>query len=239
MSEPRILLATPCGSTMPAVVHQAIAQVVKDRTLDIEPWTPENTVIHLARDQAIRIVRDNESFSALCFCDADQVFDPRTIRRLWDWNVEAVAPVIVQRVSDPLPVARILENGTYRHATEEILGYWAKFPSKSLTSSPTPILWKSPKNREALCEVSMVGTGMFLLRRTGLMKIKPDSDTGLFCDFLRQQGEDFSLCDKLRAAGVPIFLDRGCAVGHLTNYIRSAVDLMEWADGWDNHVHQA
>jgi hypothetical protein len=91
-----------------------------------------------------------------------------------------------------------------------------------------------------LLAVDAVGGGMTCLSRDCAKRIDPGPDDRYF-DW-QTGGEDLSFCRRVLAAGYAgydpdyersgkghgIFVDRGCLVGHLTEYARGAVDLGNW-----------
>lgn len=254
MPEPKrtgVLLAMPSPFAVLTPFFQSVLQMVLDPELAIYPYLPPGTVIHLARDDSIKLARRMEEVEYLCFLDTDQIVDRLVLRRLIRWcqsrpEVHAVAPIIVQRTGDPIPVVYkekgILE-GTYRYEEQgdQVTAYLSQFEEDWYTAAPSGCLPTAPHRAsplelppdiqanlaDPLLKVDAVGTGMVVISREALLKLESDPETGLFCSFSKG-GEDFELSRRLRAAGYGIYADRGCWVGHLTNYSRGVGDMVEF-----------
>lgn len=247
-----VLLAMPCPFAVLKPFFDCVLRMMLDPELAIYPYTPSGTVIHLARHDAIEMARKMEEIKYLCFLDTDQLVDRLVLRRLVRWcearsNVHVVAPIIVQRSGDPVPVAYKelgIAGGTYRyqHQGDWVAAYLSQFPDEWYTGAPSGCLPLKPMRRvriedlppggeaqleDPLMKVDAVGAGMVLISREACQALEPDPITGLYCSF-QQGGEDFEISRRLRKAGYSIWADRGCWVGHMTTYSRGVSDLVEW-----------
>lgn len=254
--KPHILLAMPSPGFVPVQFLQSVCNIFADAELQFTPYLPPGTVIHLARDDALKLMRqEGNPFTHLCFLDTDQVVSSLTLRRLVRWTqtrpVHVVAPTIVQRNGEPFPVCYMLvgqsADGMYRYQEQSaaVAAYLSQFRGEWLTRSPSPVLPLQPEFpadmagipeairtglHDPLMPVDAVGTGMVLLTKEACLALEPDERTGLLCDFANG-GEDFSLMRKLLAAGYQPYVDRGCHVGHLTAHSRGPADMWEWHMG--------
>lgn len=220
------------------------------------PFLVGGTVVHLARDTIVRAALADTEVTHLVMVDSDQVFNPWIVERLVNWNVPVVAPVIVQRNGDAIPVAyrEVGQDaqGYYRYDPElmEIAAYFSQFRPERL-EQPTcllplvadhaPVMAGVPDDvrdglDHPLWPVDALGTGMVCIRRDVLEAVEPDPKNGLYFGF-KEGGEDFDFMRRIRRAGwggkdqgtrgQGIFVDRGAVVGHMISYARGAGDLMQ------------
>jgi hypothetical protein len=221
---PVVVLGIPCGPSVSFGFLQAILRALCDPEIDWRPMPVGNTVVHLARDMLIRAALQVPDVTHLVMVDSDQVWHHGTIRRLVEWDVPVVAPVVVQRNGEAIPVA-------YREVTQDERGYWRYDPllqeiaiylrrynperwqasGAAVGLLPTAPDYADPNVNglpdelraglaHPLFPVDALGTGMICFRRDVLEAMQPDPKTGLYCDF-QQGGEDFSLSRKVREAG--------------------------------------
>jgi len=244
---PRIVLAMAYEREPTGPAFQSFVQTMQNSGYhEIVPYLVGSTVIHLARNEMVNFVRNDPTLDGLVMVDSDQVWGPRVVERLHRWGVPCVAPVIVQRNGPAIPVAyRHLglddtKHHRYAPLSFEIGAYMSQFrderfdgPTCILPAEPDhpPQMLDLPPNvreglRSPLLEVDAVGTGMVYLDGAALRALEPNPETGLFFDF-QHGGEDFAFMRRLKAAGFPVMVDRGCYVGHLVNYSRGPDDLMQ------------
>lgn len=218
-----VLLAVPYDKAVLGPFFQSFVKTLTIPFLKITPFVAPGAIIHLSRDAMIRAALSEKSVTHLCMVDSDQTFDPLVLPRLVGWDVPVVAPVIVQRNGDPIPVAyrEIARDarGMWRHEpmAAEILAYLSQFEDTwwangaatgvcPLQPQHAPQLPGIPDDVRSglgtpLLPVDAVGTGMVLWRRDVLEAMQPDPQSGLYCSNLRMGGEDFELCRAVRAAG--------------------------------------
>lgn len=221
---PVVVLGMPVASTVSYGFLQAITRALCDQAIDWRPLPIGNTVVHLARDQMIKATLETKDADFLVMVDSDQVWHHATIRRLVLWDVPVVAPVVVQRNGDPIPVA-------YREVVQDDKGYWRYEPLTVAIAAYlrcyNPARWEAnaaavmllppehdfpdPKIEglpqgirdgldHPLLPVDALGTGMICLRRDVLQALEPDKRSGLYVSF-QEGGEDFELSRRVRQAG--------------------------------------
>lgn len=137
--------------------------------------------------------------SHLLYLDSDHTFPPDMLHKLLRWRKDIVAVNCVTKSMPCMTTAR-----TFNPADPQ-----------------GNIVYSEPEAKGMLERVWRVGTGVMLLSRKAYeqiphdafaMKYKPDADT--------YQGEDWTLCEALETAGVPIYVDHGLSreVGHIGNF---------------------
>lgn len=256
-----MVVGVPYHHVLPAPFVQSVVGLLEHShrvALDVRVAWARSPAIHLSRENLLRhFLRGDADF--LVMVDTDQVFTPECVERLVRWDVPLVAPVIVNRLGDPKPVAFRREGVDlqglvqYSALTDEVWAYLSRYdparlacpaavlpqpdrgpsmagvPEEVLTGLDTPLL-----------AVDAVGGGMTCLSRECAERI----DSGPHDRYFDWEtgGEDLSFCRRVLAAGYAgfdpdwasstrphgIFVDRGCLVGHLTEYARGAVDLGNW-----------
>jgi hypothetical protein len=256
---PRVLLGTPYAKDFPGPFVASLAAVLEHngRDYQVEVCLVPNTAVHAARTMLVKeALRRGADY--LLMVDSDQCFAPEVVARLLRWRVPAVAPVIVARQGDPIPVAYAEEGRDlagdvhYAHLADEVWAYLSQyFPARLRAHwAVLPLLPDHAPEQEdipdavraglqsPLLACDAVGTGMVLLRRDVLERVRPDAK-GHYFDWANG-GEDLSFFRRVREAGYRgfwighppddegIYCDRGCVVGHLTYYARGAMDLAGW-----------
>lgn len=249
----KVLVAYPCDRNVPQQFADALGRMLTNPLLagKITPLPSPGVTIHLQRDDLIRDAIKHK-FTHLCMVDSDQTFNGMVLPRLLAWNVPVVAPVIVQRQGDPVPVAyKLPGSGGAEPQFNAIAAYVSQFDTKWYDRKPAAVLPLMPDHApemtdlppelldglsDPLYPVDAVGAGMIVLRTDVLESLGPPP----WCEFTRQQGEDFSLCERIRAAGWGgatkgergwgIFVDRGCIVGHLYTMVRTVTDMLAWME---------
>lgn len=121
------------------------------------------------------------------FLDTDQVCAPETLMRLLAHRAPVMSALIAERHSPFRPVAF--------HGTRRLT--WQEVP------------------QAGVIDVDTVGTGCLLLQRRVTAQIpQPWFEVGQIHS--ERAGEDTYFSQKLRAAGIPMRIDCGVRVGHLT-----------------------
>lgn len=144
--------------------------------------------------------------SHLLYVDSDHTFPPDMLNRLLKWKKDCVAVNCVTKSIPSTTTARSHVEGDSHGA----------------------IVYSDPGNVGQLARVWRVGTGVMLLSKRAYNQIpheafamtyKPEADT--------YQGEDWTLCEALENAGVPIYIDHAVSrqVGHvgILNYTHDLV----------------
>lgn len=141
-----------------------------------------------SRDALARACLD-QGCEWLFMVDDDQVFGPETLIQLLRWNEPIVSALIFQRASPFLPTA---------YATH-IDG---KFSPLDLGAT----------KEQGLVRCAGVGTGALLVRAPVLQQL--DDGTPWF-RYTEDYGEDLYFSNRCEQAGIPMFVDPACRVGHL------------------------
>lgn len=153
-------------------------------------------------NQRVDIVRMalKEGYQYILWIDSDQTFPKSTLHHLIIREVDVVAANIATKSVPASPTAR----------------------RKPLTGEPNsgmPV-FTDPESK-GLEEVWRVGTGLMLV------KTKVYKDIGVNCfdqpwreDWQKYQGEDWSMCEKIEAAGYKIHVDHDISqvIGHLGEF---------------------
>jgi hypothetical protein len=129
------------------------------------------------------------------FLDDDQVFAPDLLTNLLAHEVPVVGALYLQRGGDHGAIA-------FSHRTEN--GLYERIDLRELPG-------------EGLLSVRAVGTGGMLIRTEVFRQIssEPDwfehgSEAGWYAS------EDIVFCEKLFQAGIPVYVDLGTPMGHMT-----------------------
>ena len=133
--------------------------------------------------------------SHLFFVDRDHTFPPDMLNRLLKWDKDCVAANCVTKSIPAMTTARSFREGNEQGGV--------------VYSDPDAV---------GLEKVWRIGTGVMLLSRKAYMQIphsafamvyKEDEDT--------YQGEDWTMCEALHKAGIPIYIDHRLSreVGHI------------------------
>src|SRR5687768_12500717 len=155
----------------------------------------KGSILPTSRLNGLKVAKEVGA-SHLLYLDSDHTFPPDMLNRLLKWNKDVVAANCVTKSIPSMTTAR---------------AYNPDDPQG------TPVF--SDEGLEGILErVWRVGTGVMLLSRKAYMQIphsafgmtyKPDADT--------YQGEDWTMCEALEKAGVPIYADHRLSrqVGHI------------------------
>jgi hypothetical protein len=162
--------------------------------MDFPPFVYLRTSQGPIDDMRNEIVRNafNSGCTHLIMLDVDQIYGQDTIRRLLSHNKDIVGCMICRRYPpfDPLMLR-------------------GKINSYQTVKEWTP---------GELVEVDATGTGCLLFSMEVFRKVPEPwfefdhRDTGTV-------GEDIGFCAKARAVGYQVFVDTGCAAGHLSNML--------------------
>lgn len=256
---PAVLVGVPYAKDFPGPFVASLCALLEgnDRGYRAEVCLVPNTAIHAARTALVKEALRRRS-DYLLMVDSDQTFGPDVLTRLLGWRVPVVSPLIVARQGDPIPVAYAQEGADlqgdvhYANLCDEVWAYLSQFSPERLRAAwaVLPLAPDRPPEmadvpdavrdglRSPLLACDAVGTGMVLVRRDVLERVRPDA-RGFYFDWAHG-GEDLSFFRRVREAGFGgftlgappdderIFMDRGCVVGHLTYYARGAIDLGGW-----------
>ena len=133
----------------------------------------------------------------LLFIDSDQTFPRKTLHKLLSHHVDCVACNIATKTIPAQPTAR------NKHESGD--------PKKWVTVY-------TDAESTGLEKVDRIGAGVMLLSRKAYEALKPGSfDMFWREDVQADQGEDWSMCEALTAAGISIYIDHDLSkeVGHV------------------------
>lgn len=268
MGLPTVTVGIPYHRDLPAPFVQSLVGLLERAhrvTLDVRVAYAQAPAVHVSRENLLRhFLASGRDY--LVMVDTDQVFTPDAVGRLVSWERPLVAPLIVNRLGDPKPVA-FRREGTDLHGmarysalADECWAYLSQFRGERL-AVPGTVLPEAPDHPPTqrdlpdevraglgtpLLAVDAVGGGMTCLSRDCAKRIDPGPDDRYY-DW-EHGGEDLSFCRRVLAAGYAgfhpdfqrsgkahgVFVDRGCLVGHLTEYARGAVDMGNWLGRWSD-----
>jgi hypothetical protein len=218
---PRVLVGIPYHRSVEGPFLQSVVTLLEEchrLTLDLRVAYAPGTAIHLARDNLVRFFLAG-SWDYLVMVDTDQVFSPEVVRRLVRWGKPLVAPVIVNRLGDPKPVAYAREgtsltgDAVYAALAEEVWAYLSQYRPERLRA-PTvtlplgadgpPTMADLPDPVRAglaspLLAVDAVGGGMTCLSRACAERLRP-TEGGRYFGW-EHGGEDLSFCRLVLEAG--------------------------------------
>ena len=135
----------------------------------------------------------------LLYVDSDHTFPPDMLHQLLRWNKDCVAVNCTTKSIPSMTTARTF----------------------SETNRQGNVIYSDEDKKGQLEHVWRIGTGVMLLSAKAYNQIPhsafsmpymPEADV--------YQGEDWSLCEALTTAGVPIYVDHGLSreVGHIGNF---------------------
>ena len=263
---PTVTVGVPYHRDLPGPFVQSLVGLLEQAhraTLDVRVVYAQSPAVHVSRENLVRHFLANPR-DYLVMVDTDQVFTPDAVGRLVRHGKPLVAPLIVNRLGDPKPVAFRREgtdlHGLARYSAlpDECWAYLSQFRMSRL-EGPGAVLPEAPDHPPQqqglpdavragldtpLLAVDAVGGGMTCLSYECAKAIDPGPDDRYF-DW-EHGGEDLSFCRRVLATGYAgfhpawrtsgkahgVFVDRGCLVGHLTEYARGAVDLGTWLGRW-------
>ena len=136
--------------------------------------------------------------SHLLYLDSDHTFPPYMLNKLLRWNKDIVAANCVTKSIPAMTTARYFN------------------PSDP---QGTPV-FSDAGEMKILDRVWRVGTGVMLLSRKAYMQIPHDAFAVKYMPGAdTYQGEDWTMCEALEKAGVPIYVDHLVSreVGHVGN----------------------
>jgi len=129
----------------------------------------------------------------LLMCDTDQVYPQDALMRLLEHDKRIVGAAVQRRWP---PFTRVMQRGE--------LGRYTQVPDDEMYSG-------------RLVEVDATGTGCVLFDTTVFLDI-PTPWFAFSTHDGKPVGEDIGFCAKARAAGIPIHVDTGVEVDHLTTF---------------------
>lgn len=155
----------------------------------------KGSVLPNSRLQGLKAAKAIDA-SHLLFLDSDHTFPATLLHQLLYWKKDVVAVNCVTKCLPALTTAR-----TFNPANTQ--------------GDP---VFSDAEKRGLLDRVWRVGTGVMLLSRKAYLQIPHDAFTMMYKpDADVYQGEDWTMCEALEKAGVPIYVDHGLSreVGHV------------------------
>lgn len=179
---------------------------------------------NLLTDNALRSGKPNAPLDPqvthVLFIDDDMEFPPDALKRLLDHDVPIVGGLCHSRRPPYHPILG-------RKHPEGRIGYgWC---------------YHYPPN--SLFEVDVTGGAFLLIKREVFERISDDCGPGVWWSQQNGRSEDFSFCERARAAGFKILVDTGLEIGHvaelvITSEVAKKLRTYHW-DSWipDPGVH--
>ena len=165
---------------------------------------------------------------SLLFVDRDAVLHPDTAARLASWNVDIVGALSFTRYR---PVVPTVYRGVHPDFPDDYevrvddTRDWIRAHPELWTSEPAII---EPRPDDALTEVDFTGAHCLLVSRRALEVIGYPWFQARQIDPERL-GEDRFFCEKARAAGLAVYVDRSVIAGHQYGEgSLGALDFLVW-----------
>ncbi len=186
----RVVIAIPLAG--PMIYWRTVAAILEmEKPSESDLMVFQGALVDRARNYLVeRMLAHPMAPTHLLFLDQDILVQPETLTRLLRADRPVVSAMYRRRLPPHEPMAFLKKGGR-----------------KKLLQ---PISLK----KHGLQAVDIVGAGCLLIRRDVFSKIRPP----WFTSEWQREGhlsEDFSFCEKLRKARVPVFVDLSTPVLHL------------------------
>jgi hypothetical protein len=192
LTEPRVFLAIPINRDVHPMVMNALLHMGSGYVTNAHVESDNAKYLDDKRNSAVEAFLKTDC-THLLFMDSDTIAEPESLKKLLDDDKDVVSAVIYKKGGDHSPCFGFYDEKTRTFHT------------------PMPF----PYNE--LIPVDTVGTGFVLIKRSVLEKVKAP---WFECYDKGQAGEDVYFCAKCKDAGVQIYVDTGCHLGHVaTPYI--------------------
>lgn len=201
MKDPVVFIGVPSGSEWKAEFGMSLAGLIAHsahplrngaRIAGLRLWNSRGSILPKLRTMLVQKAMEAGA-SHILFVDSDMSFPPDTLHRLLAWDKPVIACNCATKMLPSTPTARL--HGETR-------------AGEPMYSLPDDI---------GIRRVWRVGTGVMLIR-TKIFERMPQPWFDMPWDDVLQdyRGEDWSMCDKLDALGVPIYVDLGLSktIGH-------------------------
>ena len=168
-----------------------------------------NNIVHSFLDQEVKTDR-------LWMVDDDMIWDPDSVGRLYERDLDVVAALTWTNAVPPCPTIWQDErevDGTYFYtpAAFETLQWMIDHDHNFVSNDPVVL----PPSDNDLVKVDATGGAFIMIKRRVLEAIEPPWFEGDVNGF----GEDFYFCRKARAAGFKVFVDRSVIVSHQPRFV--------------------
>ena len=217
MNHLRVLVVVPSGSHWVAdFATSLISLVAKFAAVPVKGYTKHELRVANIKGSILPKSRLSGVEAAiacdathLLFLDSDHTFPPDLLHRLLACEKDVVAANCVTKTIPALPTARLKDSA-------DIHGE----------------LVYTDRDSTGLQRVWRVGTGVMLLSRKAFMQLPRDAFAMEYkTEVATYQGEDWTMCEALEKAGVPIYIDHGVSwdVGHvgMLNYTHEYVGTVQ------------
>ena len=199
------------------------------RTESIRVLNIKGSLLSTSRLNGLKAAKSLDA-SHLLYIDSDHTFPPDMLHKLLRWKKDVIAANCCTKSIPSMTTGRLFN-------PDDPQG--------------TPV-FSDEEKRGTIEKVWRIGTGVMLLSKKAYMQIPhsafhikymPDADT--------YQGEDWTLCEALERAGVPIYVDHGLSieVGHVGNFtythdyvgqiIREEINESDGSEASSSGVHGA
>jgi hypothetical protein len=195
--------------------------------VDVEWRAHSGATVDWARNVLTHNFLHHSDASHLLFIDADMAFDAPDIVKMLSYDLDVLAAVYVRKELDWANVLQIAR-ARPQISPDELALAAARYAAFS--APPGPLSLEEP------FEVNAIGTGIMLIKRTTLERVRAahpertvrsgaeagmhiffrfefDPDTGFF------HGEDSWFCDQVRQAGGKIYGAAWGRTGHMGNHL--------------------
>ena len=211
MKNPSVFIGIPSGSDWKADFGMSLAALMASagRPLKgggfierVQLWNTKGSILSRSRHTLVRKAQELQC-SHILFIDSDMVFPNWTLHALLSHDKAVVAANCAVKQLPSLPTAR--QQGDK--------------PAGTLVDS---------RETRGISRVWRVGTGVMLLKTSVFDSIQqPWFDITWNEANDDYTGEDWSLCEKLEAAGIPVYVDHDLSrhIGHVGSYTYEHKDI--------------
>jgi hypothetical protein len=194
-----------------SLARLCIASTRPPHSIDVEVIIGGHPLVQRARMELLKAARQMDA-SHMLFIDADQSFPPDALIRLLQHEKPVIAANYGRRYPPFKPVTQGMDGGV-------------------VVSTPG----------QGIEQVGQIGLGLCLIELAALDVIDGPLFEVIMLPSGEFQGEDGNFCAKLRAAGIPIFVDHdlSCEVGHVGDYTVTYQDTLRSLAGQAVARHKA
>jgi hypothetical protein len=207
--EVKVLVAVPSTGTwnektgmclIAMITHFMTTSLGEFKRQSVLPMSIKGSILANKRVDAVKQLFEQKA-THLLFIDADQTFPKTTLHRLLSHEKEVVAANIAVKRIPSVPTARGV-------------------PAPGQTWREAPLIFTDEGNN-SLQEAGRIGCGLILIER----KVFEATGLNVFSQpwiesEQKYQGEDWSMCEAIQAAGFKIWIDHGLSnvVGHIGDF---------------------
>lgn len=203
MSKLRVLVVVPSGSHWVADFATSLVSLVANfanvpvkgyESHELRVMNVKGSILPRARLQGVKAAKAIEA-SHLLFLDSDHTFNPDLLHKLLAAGKDVVAANCVTKSIPASPTGRLYKEGDPQ--------------GEPLYTDPDSV---------GLQRVWRIGTGVMLLSRKAFEQIPHDAfSMPYMLEADTYQGEDWTMCEALEKAGVPIYVEHGVSktIGHV------------------------